>query len=271
MGYDLLTEALEKLKATTPAPGAWMHHGDALKMLRALPAGSVDLLFADPPYFLSNGGTTVQNGERVSVDKGTWDESQGVRVDRDFQRAWLRAAQRALRSTGTMFVSGTYHCILAIGWSMLEQGWNILNLITWQKPNPPPNLACRVFTHSTEQILWAAPEAYEPLKHVFNYAALKAANDDKQLKDVWTMTAPGAAEKTHGKHPTQKPLALLERIVSAATNPNALVVDPFAGSATTGVAALRLGRRFIGSELDPEHFALASRRLSNAKDLILPP
>lgn len=241
----------------------YLYHGDCLAIMDAIarrhPRGVVDLIFADPPYFLSNGGITCHAGRMVKVDKGAWDQSRGAEANHEFNREWLRRCQALLKPDGTIFVSGTHHVILSVGYAMQQLGMKLLNQITWQKPNPPPNLACRCFTHSTETILWAARSGGS--RHHFDYAAMKRANGGKQMKDVWNFTAPGRDEKGHGRHPTQKPLALLERILLAASRPGDLVLDPFLGSGTTAVAAAALGRGCIGIESDAVHLALARARL----------
>lgn len=248
------------------ARGLYFYHGDSLEVMDALarqhPAGLFDLIFADPPYFLSNGGITCHGGRMVKVDKGAWDKSRGAEENHNFNREWLRRCQALLRPQGTIFVSGTHHVILSVGYAMQQLGLKILNQITWQKPNPPPNLACRCFTHSTETVLWAAK--HEKSRHVFNYADLKRTNGGKQMKDVWSFTAPKSGEKTHGRHPTQKPLALLERILLAAGREGDLVLDPFLGSGTTALAAARLRRRCVGIECDAAHLKLARARLREA-------
>ncbi len=260
-------------------PGWAMVQGDCIAVLEKLPPRSVDLIFADPPYHLSNGGTTCQSGRRVRVDKGGWDRSSGVESDHAFQRDWLQACRRVLKPSGTIWVSGTQHVIFSVGYAMQELGFHLLNTVTWYKPNAAPNLACRFFTHSTEILLWAAPMRTKPLAHRFNYRDMKAQNGGKQMRDlwevserpepggaqvVWALPTPGPREKAHGRHPTQKPLALLDRVVAAASSPGDLVLDPFAGSGTTGVAATRAGRRFLGVEMDPAYLSLASRRIAGA-------
>lgn len=224
------------------------------------PQGCFDMIFADPPYFLSNGGITCQAGKMVKVDKGDWDKSQGAEVNHTFNLEWLSRCQKLLKPNGTIWVSGTMHVIYSIGYAMQQLGYKLLNDIIWEKPNPPPNLACRYFTHSTETVLWAAKN--EKSKHHFNYAKMKACNGDKQMKSVWRLTAPGHAEKEHGKHPTQKPVALLERCIEASTNSADFVFDPFAGSSTTGVAAIRLGRKFCGVEMESAFIDLSVARLN---------
>lgn len=241
-------------------------HGDHLALLASLPDESVDCIWTDPPYFLSNGGSTCHAGKRVAVHKGAWDQSQGVAADHAFNRAWLTASRRVLKPNGTIWVSGTHHVYLSVGMALMELGYRLLNDIVWEKPNPPPNLGCRCFTHSTEMVLWASKAAKGTSdRYTFNYADMKAANDGRQMKNVWRFTAPGGHEKSHGKHPTQKPLALLERCLLASTKPGSLVVDPFAGSASTGVAALSTGRRFIGAEINADYCKLASKRLQAAE------
>ncbi len=232
------------------------------QVIATCPDGLFDLIFADPPYFLSNGGVTCHAGRMVKVDKGQWDKSQGADLNHEFNTAWLSRCQKVLKPNGTIWVSGTHHVIHSVGFAMQQLGMKVLNDITWEKPNPPPNLSCRYFTHSTETIIWAARN--EKSRHVFNYEEMKGLNAGKQMKTVWTLPAPGADEKTFGKHPTQKPVALLERIIRASTTAGDLMLDPFAGSGTTGVAAIRTGRQFIGLELEPKFLRLCVKRLKQA-------
>lgn len=238
---------------------ATLFHADALAQMAAMPAESVGLIFADPPYFLSNGGMTCQGGKRVSVDKGGWDAAATPESMHSFNRAWLAPAQRLLTPDGTIWVSGTMHNIYSVGFAMQELGFKLLNEISWHKVNPVPNLACRSFTHAHETILWA--RGSEKGKQVFNYAQMKAKNGGKQMQSVWHITPPKPFEKRYGKHPTQKPEALLERIIEASTLPGQVVFDPFCGSGTTGVAALRLGRKFIGCDLEAEYLEKARQRM----------
>ena len=239
--------------------------GDHLDTMQTLDDESVDCVWTDPPYFLSNDGTTCQAGRRVSVNKGAWDQSGGVLADHAFNRAWLAECHRILKPTGTIWVSGTHHVYLSVGMAMMELGFRLLNDVIWEKPNPPPNLGCRCFTHSTEIVLWAskAPKGAHA-RYTFNYDDMKKLNGGRQMKNVWRLTAPGADEKIHGKHPTQKPLTLIERCLLASTEPGDLVFDPFAGSGSTGVAALTCGRAFLGSEIDPAYARIAKRRLAAA-------
>jgi site-specific DNA-methyltransferase (adenine-specific) len=257
-----------------------LYRGDSLALLESFEEHTFDLIFADPPYFLSNGGFTCQGGKRVPVKKGDWDTSRGIEDDHAFTTAWLKACQRVLKPTGSIWVSGTQHVIFNVGFAMQKLGFKLLNTVTWYKPNASPNLACRYFTHSTEIIIWASPGAKGKLQHTFNYQDMKAENGGKQMRDVWalpkpgdeevdaegqgrvwTMTTPKPSEKAHGRHPTQKPLALLERIVDACTEDDALVLDPFCGSGTTGVAATSKGRRFVGIDMNDEYLALTKKRL----------
>jgi site-specific DNA-methyltransferase (adenine-specific) len=247
-----------KLAYESPDKDFRLYNGDSLKLLRRVPTESVDLVFADPPYFLSNGGMTCKSGQMVRVDKGRWDESQGVDADFRFQAAWLKECQRILKPNGSVFVSGTRHNIFSVGFAMQRLGYKLLNDIVWYKRNPPPNLACRYFTHTSETILWAARD--ERSRWTFNYQLMKRLNGGKQMKSLWSILPPNKAEKAEGKHPTQKPVELLERIILAASHPGDLVLDPFCGSGTTGLAASRLGRRFVGIELDPEFVDLTTRR-----------
>jgi len=249
--------------------GLYVYHGDCFEVMDSIaakhPGGCFDLIFADPPYFLSNGGITCHAGRMVKVDKGEWDKSRGAEENHNFNREWLRRCQSLLRPNGTIFVSGTHHVILSVGYAMQQLGMKLLNQITWQKPNPPPNLACRYFTHSTETILWAAKT--EKSRHVFNYAEMKRENGGKQMKDVWSFTAPKGHEKKLGKHPTQKPLALLERLIRSASNEGDLALDPFLGSGTTAIACAGLRRRCVGIESDVQHINLASSRLRETAQL----
>jgi site-specific DNA-methyltransferase (adenine-specific) len=271
-------------------PGWALHAGDCLDRLAALPAASVDLVFADPPYFLSNGGFTCQSGRRAPVGKGTWDASRGLEADHHFNRQWLEACGRVLKASGSLWVSGTQHVIFSVGFGLQSLGWRLLNTVTWYKPNASPNLSCRYFTHSSELLVWAAPQRPGKLRHLFHYPAMKAANGGKQMRDVWslprpgdeeldadgqgriwTLTSPRSEEKALGRHPTQKPVALLSRIIEASAPEGGLVLDPFCGSGTTGVAALRLGRRFLGIEREPAWLELARARLKAETDGARPP
>lgn len=241
-----------------PSESFVLYQGDCLELLEKLDSEKFDVIFADPPYFLSNGGVTCKNGKMVSVHKGDWDKSNGPEANHAFNLTWLAACQRLLTPNGTIFVSGTHHTIYSIGYAMQQLNFKVLNDITWFKPNPPPNLSCRYFTHTTETILWAAKS--KKSKHHFNYKDMKEENGGKQMRSMWKFTPPRKAEKKHGKHPTQKPLPLLERIIRASTLPGQRILDPFNGSGTTGIAALKHGRRYVGIDLSTEYLELTKSR-----------
>lgn len=232
---------------------------DCFEVLPSIPDNSIDMIFADPPYFLSNGGFTCHAGKMVSVNKGKWDISKGVEENFIFTQRWLRECQRVLTPNGTIWVSGTSHIIYTVGSAMQNLGYKILNDIAWFKINPPPNLSCRYFTHSTETILWSAKN--KDSKHYFNYDLMRKMNNNKQMLSLWSIKAPGPLEKIYGKHPTQKPIELLDRIMLASTRQGDIVLDPFAGSSTTGVAAVKENRQFIGIELEGEFLKTSIKRL----------
>ena len=237
-----------------------LYLGDSVKILEQIVPGTVDMIFADPPYFLSNGGQTCHSGKAVLVDKGEWDKAASFESKHQFNKQWIQLCKDALTDNGTIWISGTYHNIYSIGFALEEAGFKILNNITWQKRNPPPNLACRCFTHSTETIIWACKRSSKE-HHTFNYKLMKEENGGKQMKDVWDGPITPPKEKLLGKHPTQKPLYILERIIKASTNKGDIIMDPFCGSSTTGVAALSLERRYIGIDNEPEYIDLSLRRL----------
>src|ERR1700690_536481 len=201
-----------------------IYEANCLDVLAALPENTVDLIFADPPYFLSNNGITCHAGRMVSVNKGDWDRSRGPDANHEFNRAWLTACQRVLKPNGTIWVSGPSHVIHSVGFAMQQLGFKLLNDISWVKPNPPPNLSCRYFTHATETIIWAARE--KKARHKFNYKHMKEIAGGKQMKSVWSILPPDKSEKRHGKHPTQKPLPPLERIFLATSDEGTLVSPP---------------------------------------------
>ncbi|MDI6727705.1 MAG: site-specific DNA-methyltransferase [Thermodesulfovibrionales bacterium] len=236
--------------------------GNCIEILNQARENSVDMIFADPPYFLSNGGITCHAGKMVSVNKGKWDKSKGVEENHKFTLEWLRACQRVLKPNGTIWVSGTTHIIYSVGFAMQELGYKILNDIIWYKRNAPPNLSCRYFTHSTEIVLWAAKDAKS--KHYFDYQLMKKMNQGKQMRNVWEISAPPAEEKKFGKHPTQKPVELLKRIILASTKEGDLVLDPFCGSSTTGVAAVLLDRKYVGIDLEDDYLDVSRKRLNEA-------
>lgn len=217
-----------------------------------------DMIFADPPYFLSNGGISCQSGKIVCVDKGEWDKGRSLDSIMQFNRKWLLLCREKLKDNGTIWISGTHHNIFTIANILSELGYKILNVITWAKTNPPPNISCRFFTYSTEFIIWARKCAKVP--HKFNYELMKTINEGKQMTDVWRLPSIARWEKSFGKHPTQKPISLLSRIILASTNPHDWILDPFAGSSTTGIAARFCKRRFLGIEKDKSFCELSRKR-----------
>ena len=217
-----------------------------------------DMVFADPPYFLSNDGISYQAGKIVSVNKGEWDRGKTPEEMNEYNMRWISLCREKLKENGTIWISGTYHNIFSVANSLTELGFKILNVVTWAKTNPPPNISCRYFTYSTEFIIWARKSTKSP--HYFNYELMKHLNDDKQMTDVWRLPAIAPWEKSCGKHPTQKPLALLIRIILASTQKNAWVLDPFAGSSTTGIAANLICRRYLGIEQEIEFAEMGRKR-----------
>lgn len=232
-------------------------HGDSVKCLNSFDF-QFDMIFADPPYHLSNDGISIQSGKVVSVNKGIWDQSKGFEKDYLFDKKWLTACRKKLKRNGTIWISGTYHNIFLIARCLTELGFKILNCITWVKTNPPPNISCRYFTYSAEYILWARKE--EKVAHYFNYELMKEINGGTQMRDVWTLPAIAKWEKSCGKHPTQKPLSVLSRIIQASTKPGAWILDPFAGSSTTGIAANLLGRRYLGIDQEESFLKIGIAR-----------
>ena len=238
---------------------------DTFNALKNFEEKTFDMIFADPPYFLSNDGITCSGGKMVSVNKGKWDKALSIKEKHEFNKNWLKECYRVLKDDGTIWISGTLHNIYSIGMALEEEGFKIINNITWQKTNPPPNLACKTFTHSTETILWAKKDLKNG-KYTFNYDLMKELNDNKQMKDVWTSSLTKPSEKKQGKHPTQKPLEILNRIILASTKENDLILDPFCGSSTTGIAAIKLNRRYIGIDNEKEYLDLSIRRYQEIKE-----
>lgn len=217
-----------------------------------------DMIFADPPYFLSNGGISVQSGKIVCVDKGDWDKIPSTVCIDTFNKEWLSACRDKLKDNGTIWISGTYHNIFSVANQLTGLGFKILNVITWAKTNPPPNISCRYFTYSTEFIIWA--RKYKKVPHLYNYNIMKRINEGKQMRDVWNLPAIAIWEKKMGKHPTQKPLSVLSRIILSSTNVGDWVLDPFTGSSTTGIASNLLNRRFLGIDREIEFLEISKRR-----------
>ena len=233
--------------------------GDSFKEIKSIEPKSVDMIFADPPYFLSDNGITCSSGKMVSVNKGEWDKAKSIKEKHSFNRKWIKLCYKVLKDNGTIWISGTMHNIYSIGMALEEEGFKIINNITWKKLNPPPNISCRAFVHSTETILWAKKDI-KKTKHKFNYATMKELNNGKQMKDVWESSLTKPSEKKYGKHPTQKPIAILEKIILASTDENDLILDPFNGSGTTGIVASKLKRRYIGIDKEKEYLDLTIRR-----------
>ncbi len=231
--------------------------GDSIELLPQF-EHKFDMVFADPPYFLSNNGLSIQSGEIVSVNKGNWDKSYGLEYINNFNRKWLKLVRDKMKENATIWISGTMHNIFSIGQILTELDFKILNIVTWQKTNPPPNFSCRYFTHSTEQIIWARKN--EKVPHYFNYELMKKLNDNKQMKDVWSLPAIAPWEKSCGKHPTQKPLSVLTRLILASTQKGTWILDPFTGSSTTGIAANLLERKFLGIDLEKEFLDISMNR-----------
>ncbi len=246
-----------------------LYLGNTIDVLKQYKENSFDCIFADPPYFLSNNGFTCHSGKRTSVNKGKWDKSMGINNDLEFHKLWLSECQRVLKTNGSIWISGTYHSIYTCGYLLSQLGFHILNDICWFKPNAPPNISCRYFTFSHETILWAKKN--KSAKHCFNYKLMKNGvwtddlfkKENSQMRSLWSITAPKKDEKKFGKHPTQKPVELLKRIILASTNENDLILDPFCGSSTTGIAASILNRKFIGIDIEKKYLDIGIKRFKD--------
>jgi len=254
--------------------GFTLYLGDAIELLKEFPKNHFDMVFADPPYFLSNDGFTCHAGRRVSVNKGKWDKSKGIDEDFKFHTKWIKAVRRVLKPEGTLWISGTYHSIYTCGFVLLKNNFKILNDITWFKPNGAPNLSGRYFTASHETLIWAKKDP--TAKHYFNYDFMKNGDwhlrdfikkPNKQMRSVWAINTPKPSEKKFGKHPTQKPLELLKRVILASTKEGDLILDPFTGSSTTGIASVLLNRRFIGIDLDKNYLDLSIKRYEDIESI----
>lgn len=238
-------------------------HGDCFQLLKEFDF-KFSCIFADPPYFLSNDGISVQSGKIVSVNKGDWDKGKSHQEMMNFNMEWLSLCREKLKDNGTIWISGTYHNIFSVANCLTELGYKILNVVTWAKTNPPPNISCRYFTYSTEFVIWARKS--DKKAHYFNYDLMKQINGGKQMTDVWNLPAIAVWEKSCGKHPTQKPLALLSRIIMASTQQGEWVLDPFCGSSTTGIAANLLGRRFLGIDQEQDFVMMSKNRREELDD-----
>ncbi|MFX0188121.1 MAG: DNA-methyltransferase [Candidatus Hodarchaeota archaeon] len=246
-----------------------LYLGDAIEILNQFQSDKFDLIFADPPYFLSNDGITCQSGKMVSVNKGMWDKSQGFEDDVIFTENWLKACRTVLKKNGSIWVSGTLHAIYKVGYLLQKNGYDLINDIVWYKPNAPPNLSCKYFTHSHEIILWARKS--DKSRHAFHYEKMKLWNNpkdklknrDKQMRSVWSIPLLPKTEKKFGKHPTQKPIELLNRIISSTSKEDDWVLDPFVGSGTTGLVCSALNRKFIGIDNNREYLDLTIKRFKD--------
>ena len=252
------------MSANSIYPNFTSLHGDCMQRLREIEDNSIDAIFADPPYFLSNGGISVQSGKQVCVDKGDWDKGGTPEHIYEFNRQWLSLCRSKLKDDGTIWISGTHHNIHVVMRCLQELGYKVLNTITWQKTDPPPNLSCKYFNFSTELIIWA--RKHEKKTHKFNYETMKQLNGGTPMTDVWRIPAVSSWEKKQGKHPTQKTLRLLYRIILASTNEGDSILDPFSGSGTTGIAANLLGRKYIGIEQDKNFVELSLSRRAALED-----
>ena len=243
-----------------------LFHDECINVLNSLPEKSVDMIFADPPYFLSNDGISCKAGKMVSVNKADWDKSNGLEKDFEFTLNWIKACRRVLKDNGSIWISGTMHNIYQVGFSLQKLDFKILNEISWFKPNAPPNLTCKYFTHSHETLLWARKHIKIP--HIFNYDLMKKWDDKvspsgKQMRSVWHIPLTPKKEKNYGVHPTQKPIELLKRIILSSTKENDVVLDPFNGSGTTGVVALMFNRKYIGIEKEKDFLNLTLKRINS--------
>jgi modification methylase len=241
--------------------------GDCLEALARLPEKSVDLIFADPPYNLQLGGELLRpDNSKVDAVDDHWDQFASFEAYDRFTREWLAACRRVLKDDGSLWVIGSYHNIFRVGASLQDLGYWILNDIVWRKSNPMPNFKGTRFTNAHETLIWAAKSRGQK-RYTFNYDAMKMANDELQMRSDWTFPLCTGEERIKDgsgqkAHPTQKPEALLHRVILAASRPGDVVLDPFFGVGTSGAAAKRLGRRFIGIERETDYVALAKERIA---------
>lgn len=274
------------LKPYFSQKGFWLYNNNCLEVIKTIPDETFDMIFADPPYFLSNGSFTCQGGKMVSVKKGNWDLGQTTQKNFEFHLEWIKECKRVLKKNGSIWISGTYHSIYQCGYALQLLGYHILNDIAWFKPNGSPNLSCRFFTANHETLIWARKD--KKGKHTFNYQEMKNWDNNykklikckhcgkkdryetfheegKQMRSVWAINTPKKEEKIFGKHPTQKSLDLLKRIVIASTNKDDLILDPFAGSCTTGIACAEYDRKFVGIDTEKEFLDLGVKRFKDIK------
>ncbi|MCB9995699.1 MAG: site-specific DNA-methyltransferase [Rhodospirillales bacterium] len=248
-----------------------IHQGDCIKIMRALPKESVDTVFADPPYNLQlNGDLHRPNNSLVDAVDDNWDQFESMKAYDDFTAGWLSAARETLKPDGSLWVIGSYHNIFRVGSILQDLGFWILNDIIWRKSNPMPNFRGRRFTNAHETLIWAAKS--KDSKYRFNYDAMKALNEDLQMRSDWFIPLCTGGERLKDDdgqkvHPTQKPEALLYRVIMSSTNPGDTVLDPFFGTGTTGAVAKKLGRNFIGVERETDYIKFARQRLDGIKKL----
>lgn len=241
-----------------------LYQGDSFEVLHNI-KGSFDMIFADPPYFLSTGNGKVNvNGQYIKFDKGQWDRVRSRNEKDAFNRNWLETCTKLLKQNGTIWICGTYHNIFSVEKCLDELGFKIINMVVWQKPDPPVTLSDKRFNFCAEYLIWAARRSSKD--YTFNQDALKAVNGGVYMQDVWKLSAASAWEKLHGKHPTQKPLRLLYRAILASTNKGDIILDPFAGSSTTGIAANLLGRSFVGIDESKDFLDLSIKRREYIKE-----
>src|SRR5882724_5015933 len=243
--------------------------GDSIQVMASLPPESVDMIFADPPYNLQlQGDLHRPNNSKVDGVDDSWDKFADFATYDRFTTDWLKAARRILKPDGTIWVIGSYHNIFRVGASLQDLGFWILNDVVWRKTNPMPNFRGRRFTNAHETMIWCAKDA--DARYCFNYEAMKSLNDDLQMRSDWLLPICNGGERIkdedgHKAHPTQKPEALLHRVILAGTKPGAVVLDPFFGTGTTGVVAKRLGRHFIGIERERAYVDVARKRLAKVR------
>lgn len=238
--------------------------GDSLSILGSFDF-KFDMIFADPPYFLSNGGISVSNGKIVCVDKGDWDKSPSEDYIHEFNLKWLSACRDKLKDNGTIWVSGFHHNIFSVASQLSLLGFKILNVVTWNKTNPPHSLSHRMLTYSAEFIIWAKKSKRS--HHKYNYEVMRNLNNGREMTDVWRLSSVAQWEKTCGKHPTQKPLGLLTRIVLASTKEGDWILDPFNGSGTTGIAASLFGRKYLGIDKEQQYLDISIKRRQELDDV----
>jgi modification methylase len=258
-------------KSTKSLPINKILQGDCVEIMNSLPRNSVDMIFADPPYNLQLGGDLHRpNNSKVDACDDDWDQFESLAAYDDFTRNWLGAARDTLTKDGSIWVIGSYHNIFRVGYILQDLGYWILNDVIWRKTNPMPNFRGRRFTNAHETMIWAARS--KESKYRFNYDAMKALNEDLQMRSDWSIPlCTGNERLKNGKgekaHPTQKPEALLYRCIMSSTNPDDVVLDPFFGTGTTGAVAKKLGRKYIGIEREDDYIAVARQRLESIKRL----